>query len=141
LFIHANLEILGDPRVDDPYTTLEAVVEVTLSSATSKNLGLDDHVVALCTVLATAHSLYSVHISRTNGLGYLLSLLCVVSDIALSDLDSVLGDWSVPVFSPSSSCKQAYRVEELRGAPLVDRKVAALLESRLSDRSALEDLG
>jgi hypothetical protein len=98
------LDILGDPRVDDPYTTLEAVVEVTLSSATSKNLGLDDHVVALYRVLATAHSLCLVHSSRTNGLGYLLSLLCVVSDIALGDLDSVLGDWSVPVFFHTSSC-------------------------------------
>jgi hypothetical protein len=36
---------------------------------------------------------------RTNGLGYLLSLLCVVSDIALSDLDSVLIGSSVPVSS------------------------------------------
>jgi hypothetical protein len=135
------LDILGDPRVDDPYTTLEAVVEVTLSSATSKNLGLNDHVIALCRVLATARSFCSVHSSRTNGLGYLLSLLCVVSDIALGDLDSVLEDWSVPVLFRSLPRTQAYRVEELRGAPLVDRKVAALLESRLSDRSALEDLG
>jgi hypothetical protein len=77
---------------------------------------------------------------RTNGLGYLLSLLCVVSDIALSDLDSVLIGSSVPV-SPCILCKtQAYRVEELRGAPLVNGKVAALLESRLSDRSALGGL-
>jgi len=75
---------------------------------------------------------------RTNGLGYLLSLLCVVSDIALSNLDSVLSNLSVLVSSYISSSQQAYRVEELRGAPLVDGKVAALLESRLSNRSALE---
>ena len=75
---------------------------------------------------------------RTNGLGYLLGLLCVVSDIALSDLDAILSDLSVPVPSFILSSIQAYRVEELRGAPLVDGKVAALLESRLSDRSALE---
>ncbi len=74
---------------------------------------------------------------RTNGLGYLLSLLCVVSDIALGDLDSILSELSVPVSSCEPSSKRAYRVEELRGAPLVDGKVAALLESRLSDRSAL----
>jgi len=36
---------------------------------------------------------------HTNGLGYLLSLLCVVSDIALGDLDSILNELSVPVSS------------------------------------------
>lgn len=38
--------IRGDGRVDDSDTTLEAVVEVTFSSSTSKNLGLDNHVIA-----------------------------------------------------------------------------------------------
>ena len=76
---------------------------------------------------------------RTNGLGYLLGLLCVVGDIALGDLDAILSELSVPVSSCDPSSKRAYRVEELRGAPLVNGKVAALLESRLSDRSALED--
>jgi hypothetical protein len=47
--------VMCDPRVDDPYTTLEAVVEVTLSSATSKDLSLDDHVVALCRALVSLH--------------------------------------------------------------------------------------
>lgn len=36
---------------------------------------------------------------RTNGLGYLLGLLCVVSDIALGDLDAILNELSVPVSS------------------------------------------
>ena len=45
--------MICDPRVDNPHTTLEAVVEVTLSSATSKNLGLDDHVVTLCRALVS----------------------------------------------------------------------------------------
>jgi hypothetical protein len=44
---------------------------------------------------------------HTNGLGYLLGLLCVVSDIALGDLDSVLSELSVPVSSCDPSTKQS----------------------------------
>jgi hypothetical protein len=129
--------MICDPRVDDPHTTLKAVVEVTLSSATGKNLGLDDHVVALCRALVCVRPYSLLQSMRTNGLGYLLGLLCVVSNIALGDLDAILSEVSVPVSSCDPSSKRAYRVEELRGAPLVNGKVAALLESRLSDRSAL----
>ena len=82
--------MICDPRVDDPHTTLEAVVEVTLSSATSKNLGLDDHVLALCRKLATRCRDCQVFDMRTNGLCDRLGLLCVVSDIALGDVDAVL---------------------------------------------------
>ena len=82
--------MICDPRVDDPHTTLEAVVEVTLSSATSKNLGLDDHVLALCRKLATKCCDCQVFDMRTNGLCDRLGLLCVVSDIALGDVDAVL---------------------------------------------------
>ena len=88
--------MICDPRVDNPHTTLEAVVEVTLSSATSKNLGLDDHVVALCRALVFVSPQFLLHGVRTNGLGYLLGLLCVVSDIALSNLDAILSELSVP---------------------------------------------
>ena len=69
---------------------------------------------------------------RTNGLGYLLGLLCVVSDIALGDLDAVLSELSVTVSSCRPSSKRAYRVEELRGAPLVDGKVADRKSTRLN---------
>lgn len=93
-------DIVRDPRVDDPHTTLEAVVEVTLSSATSKNLGLDDHVVTLCRALVFARPYIILQSMRTNGLGYLLGLLCVVSDIALGDLDAILSELSVPVSPP-----------------------------------------
>lgn len=36
-------------RVDDTHTTLQAIVEAPLSSATSENLGLDNHVIAAFT--------------------------------------------------------------------------------------------
>jgi hypothetical protein len=53
LYTIPGTDMVCDTRVDDPHTTLEAVVKVTLSSATSKNLGLDNHVLALCRMLAT----------------------------------------------------------------------------------------
>jgi hypothetical protein len=53
LYTLPGTDSVCDARVDDPNTTLEAVVEVTLSSATSKNLGLDNHVLALCRMLET----------------------------------------------------------------------------------------
>lgn len=37
---------LGDQRVDNSNTALEASVEVTLSTTAGKNLSLDDHVIA-----------------------------------------------------------------------------------------------
>ena len=133
--------VVCDVRVDNSDTTLEAVVEVTLSSATSKNLSLDDHVIALCARLVLVPSGYESQSVHTNGLSYILSLLCVVSDIALRDLDTVLIRVLVPVFRSPFFLAIPYRVKELRRAPLVDREVAALLESRLPDRSVLESLG
>lgn len=91
------LVIICDVRVDNSDTTLEAVVEVTLSSATSKDLSLDDHVIALCGILADVPRHCEPQSVRTNGLCYLLSLLCVVSDIALGDLDAVLSRVLVPL--------------------------------------------
>lgn len=80
-----------NPRVDNSHTTLEAVVEVTLASATSKNLSLDDHVIALCSIeLATVPPVLLVYTKRTNGLCYRLGLLSAVGNIALGDADAIL---------------------------------------------------
>ena len=95
------MNIICNARVDNSDTTLEAVVEVTLSSATSKDLSLDDHVITLYSLLVGILRIYAASYLRTNGLCYILSLLCVVSDIALGDLDAVLSRVLVPVSDSS----------------------------------------
>lgn len=35
-------------RVDDPHTTFEAIVEVSLTATTSEDLGFDDNIFTAC---------------------------------------------------------------------------------------------
>lgn len=124
-------------RVDNPDAALETVVEGALSSATSKHLGLDDHVVAsyccwsavpqaspihhVQMLLATASASWAVF--ATLPLGTPMPYCAVVSGSRAASG----GTW-----------RAAYGLEQGSRAVLVYGEVAGLLDDGGSQRSTLE---
>ena len=83
--------VAGDcySRVDDADTTLQTVVEGSLTTATGENLGLDNQ------IITTYHSGSAIASGQrigilTNGLGNGLGLFSSVGDLTLGDTDAVL---------------------------------------------------
>jgi len=81
-------------RVDDTNTTLQTVVERTLTTATGKNLGLDNHVVVTWgeEVFSTECEEGGEHtkVEYTNGTSDSLSLLGGASNLSLGDTNAIL---------------------------------------------------